>query len=185
MDHRVQHILSLIEAEPGRKHGLAELARAVSLSRAQVYLLFKEDHVGEPPMRHRKHLKMEYAASLLTSEFLNVQEVRIRAGFNDDSHFTRDFKKIFAVTPKQYQRLHFENGNGPGVNESGKSKVRRAKRKEQSLRVSVPRAVATGSTKGQEPGAESAVSVPRAVATGSIKSQESRTKVKIRQTANK
>ena len=112
MDHRVQHILSLIEADPGRKRGRVELAQAVNLSCAQVYLLFKQHKVGKAPMSYRKHLKMEYAAGVLASEFVNVQQVRIRAGFKDDSHFTRDFKKIFGMTPKQYQRLHFEGGNG-------------------------------------------------------------------------
>src|SRR6267378_1547537 len=112
MDHRVQHILSLIETDLGRKRGRVELARAVNLSSAQVYLLFKKHKVGKPPMRYRRHVKMQDAARLLASEFLNVQEVRIRAGFNDDSHFNRDFKKIFSVTPGQYQRLHFKNGNG-------------------------------------------------------------------------
>src|SRR6267143_4745776 len=140
MDHRVQHILSLIEAEPGRKRGLAELARAVSLSRAQVYLLFKEDQVGKPPMRYRRHLKMQDAARLLASEFLNVQQVRIHAGFNDDSHFNRDFKKIYGVTPGQYQRLHFKNGNGNG---HAKSEGPRAKSKVPSAKsaASVPRAI--------------------------------------------
>ncbi len=114
MDHRVQEILSLIEADSARKRKSADLAHAVKLSRAHMYLLFKTDQVGEPPMHYRKHLKMEDAARLLASEFLNVQQVRIRAGFNDDSHFNRDFKKTFGVTPKQYQRLHFKNGNGNG-----------------------------------------------------------------------
>src|SRR5437588_6582217 len=127
MDHRVQHLLSLIETDLGCKRGRVELARAVNLSSAQVYLLFKKDKVGKPPMRYGRHLKMQDAARLLASEFLNVQQVRIRAGFNDDSHFNRDFKKIFGVTPGQYQRLHFKNGNG-------------------NRDVSVPQAVATGPT---------------------------------------
>src|SRR5438128_7205071 len=142
MDHRVQEILCLIEADPAREHRSAELARTVNLSRAQVYLLFKRDQVGQPPMRYRRHLQMQDAARLLASEFLNVQQVRIRAGFNDDSHFNRDFKKVYGVTPKQYQRLHFKNGNGQ--EQSAKSKGRRAK-----SAVSVPRAVATGSIKSK------------------------------------
>src|SRR5207302_8571239 len=130
MDHRVQHILSLIEADPGRKRGRVELAQEVNLSSAQVYLLFKKHKVGKAPMCYRKHLKMEYAASVLASEFLNVQQVRIRAGFNDDSHFNRDFKKIFGMTPKQYQRLHFESGNGQEP--SAKSRGPRTKAQHQS-----------------------------------------------------
>src|SRR6266508_2487070 len=143
MDHRVQEILSLIEADSARKRKSADLAHAVKLSRAHMYLLFKTDQVGEPPMHYRKHLKMEDAARLLASEFLNVQQVRIRVGFNDNSHFKRDFKKIYGVTPKQYQRLHFKNGNGQ--EQSAKSKGRRAKGKARSA-MSVPRAVATGPT---------------------------------------
>ncbi len=129
MDHRVQHILSLIETDLGRKRGRVELARAVNLSSAQVYLLFKKHKVGKPPMRYRRHLKMQDAARLLASEFLNVQQVRIRVGFNDDSHFNRDFKKIYGVTPKQYQRLHFESGNGQKP--SAKSRGPRAKPQDQ------------------------------------------------------
>src|SRR5438105_4033634 len=88
--------------------------------------------VQETPSRkaadsYRRHLKMQDAARLLASEFLNIQQVRIRAGFNDDSHFSRDFKKIYGLTPGQYQRLHFKNGNGQEPRAKGQEQ--RAKRK--------------------------------------------------------
>jgi AraC-like DNA-binding protein len=46
---------------------------------------------------------MRKAKKLLEFTFLNVKEVMNRVGAYDASHFVRDFKRTYGVTPAQYR----------------------------------------------------------------------------------
>ncbi len=61
-------------------------------------------------MTFLKDLRLEKARELLEDEnnFLQIQEIRIKVGISHDSHFTRDFKEKFGLTPTEYRRRHSE-----------------------------------------------------------------------------
>jgi transcriptional regulator GlxA family with amidase domain len=105
MNSRVQKVVHLIQRELGRKVTLSEMAQAVNLSAAHLRTLFKSE-IGMTPAQYQKKLRLLEARSLLESTFLNVQEIMIRVGLSDDSHFVRDFKKIYGLTPVQYRARH-------------------------------------------------------------------------------
>jgi AraC-like DNA-binding protein len=46
---------------------------------------------------------MQQAATLLTTTFLSVKEIVRRIGLTDESHFVRDFKRIYGMTPSEYR----------------------------------------------------------------------------------
>ena len=46
---------------------------------------------------------MQHAATLLTTTFLSVKEIVRCVGGTDESHFVRDFKRIYGVTPSEYR----------------------------------------------------------------------------------
>jgi len=50
-----------------------------------------------------KSLRMQQAGILLTTTFLSVKEIARRVGLTDESHFVRDFKRIYGVTPSEYR----------------------------------------------------------------------------------
>jgi AraC-like DNA-binding protein len=47
---------------------------------------------------------MKHAANLLSDTQAEVQEVAYRLGFIDPFHFSRVFKRIFGVSPTEFQR---------------------------------------------------------------------------------
>ena len=47
---------------------------------------------------------MEEARRLLDSGELKVYEVARQVGYEDERYFQKTFKKIFGVTPKDYQK---------------------------------------------------------------------------------
>ena len=51
-----------------------------------------------------KLTKMEHSANLLTATFRTVKEIVEMCGFRDESHFVRDFKKIYGMTPTEYRK---------------------------------------------------------------------------------
>jgi AraC-like DNA-binding protein len=54
---------------------------------------------------------MERAKDLLESSFLSVKEIAYQVGLNDESHFVRDFKSTYGLSPAIY-RSHFRNNGG-------------------------------------------------------------------------
>lgn len=82
-----------------------KIARAVNLSPAHLRYLFKAE-TGMSVMQYQKKLRMEEARRLLESTFLSGKEIMIRIGITDESHFVRDFKQSYGMTPAQYRARH-------------------------------------------------------------------------------
>ncbi|HEX8140785.1 MAG TPA: helix-turn-helix domain-containing protein [Pyrinomonadaceae bacterium] len=102
MDHRVQKILRLMKEDLSRRLTPAEIARTVNLSPAHLRYLFKAE-TGMSIMQYQKTLRLEEARRLLESTFLSGKEIMLRIGLTDESHFVRDFKQTYGVTPAQYR----------------------------------------------------------------------------------
>lgn len=99
---------------------LAEFAQSVNLSVWRLCHIFKSD-VGMPPIRYLRLLRMERAKDLLESSFLSVKEIAYQVGLNDESHFVRDFKTTYGLSPASY-RSHFKgNSSENGSNDSGEN----------------------------------------------------------------
>lgn len=60
-------------------------------------------------MRYLKTQKMQKAKLLLETTPLTVKEVMFFAGVNDKSHFIKDFKKEFNLSPTKYREEHLRS----------------------------------------------------------------------------
>lgn len=81
---------------------IEEIARLVRLSRSRLCYLFKAE-LGLAPTQYLKKLRMEKALELLRTSFLNINEVAAKVGYNDSTHFMREFKKAYGSTPSQHR----------------------------------------------------------------------------------
>lgn len=113
MDKRVEKIIEMMREDVSGELSLSEFAQSVNLSVWRLCHVFKTD-VGMPPMRYLRLLRMERAKDLLESSFLSVKEIGFRVGLTDESHFVRDFKATYGLSPACY-RTQF-NGNGHSAN---------------------------------------------------------------------
>jgi transcriptional regulator GlxA family with amidase domain len=103
MDERVLTVIALMKHNPRRSLPLSSLARSVNLSPTRLCCLFKAE-IGTPPARYLRKLRMQDATTLLVTTFLSVKEIIAQVGFTDESHFVRDFKRIYGVTPTEYRK---------------------------------------------------------------------------------
>ncbi len=87
---------------------LADLAQSVNLSVWRLSHIFRSE-VGMPPIQYLKVLRIEKAKLLLETSFLSVKEITHIVGLRDESHFVRDFKKVYGVSPTPY-RVLFKGG---------------------------------------------------------------------------
>ncbi|CAM3814641.1 helix-turn-helix domain-containing protein [Marinicrinis lubricantis] len=112
-----------MQKQQGIQSHLMHLAKAIS---------FMEDHYLEPlsrediatqsnisvrhlnrifqsyyqttPFAYLQQLRLEHACRLLKTTNLPISEISYQSGFNDSNYFTRQFTKVFGISPKRYRK---------------------------------------------------------------------------------
>jgi transcriptional regulator GlxA family with amidase domain len=102
MDSRVEKTIGLLEEQLHRTIHYDDIAQKVNLSLPRLRSLFRAE-TGEPLARYHKTLRMREARRLLQGTFLNLKQIMLKVGINDESHFVRDFEKIYTVSPTRYR----------------------------------------------------------------------------------
>jgi AraC family transcriptional regulator len=90
--------LELMDAKLDSNLSVELLASEAGLSPAHFARAFRESF-GLPPHRYLLHLRLERARRMLDVENAVLADVAQRAGFADQAHFTRFFKREYGVTP--------------------------------------------------------------------------------------
>jgi len=98
VDRRVRYVVALMERHRDSPRSIGELARAVNLSPSRLRRLF-HDELGRSPARVQRDLALDHAHHLLQTSFLTVKQVMAATGWNDPSHFCREFKRRHGQTP--------------------------------------------------------------------------------------
>jgi len=102
MDPRVRAVMSVMLRETAGRLSIEILSRDVNLSCNRLRQLFVKE-IGVSPTQYLRYLRLFRAARMLRSTFLSVKEVAFLSGARDISHFVRDFKKQFGLTPSAYR----------------------------------------------------------------------------------
>jgi len=110
MDLRIEKVVALMRDDLTQRLPLSKMAQLVNLSPPRLSHLFKFEN-GISAARYLKSLRMKKAAVLLLTTFLSVKEIMARVGLSDGSHFVKDFKKIYGMTPTEYRKTR-PNGEG-------------------------------------------------------------------------
>jgi AraC family transcriptional regulator len=93
-----RRVLELIDAALDARLTIETLAAEVGLSPAHFARAFRES-LGRPPHQYLLALRLERARRLLETTPASLSEIALRAGFADQAHFTRLFKRTFGITP--------------------------------------------------------------------------------------
>lgn len=99
----------LLHARIGDRIGLSELAHAVGVHPAHVARVFRARHgvsVGE----YARRVRLAWAAAEIARGDTPLAAIAKEAGFADQSHFTRLFKRHVGMTPARY-RAEAQRGN--------------------------------------------------------------------------
>ena len=84
--------------------GIAEL---VHLAPASVCRFFKSA-TGQTIFSYLNNIKVDYACKLLMNTDLNIVDISYDCGFNNLSHFNKQFRQIIGKTPSQYRKLRLQ-----------------------------------------------------------------------------
>ncbi|WP_295729646.1 hybrid sensor histidine kinase/response regulator transcription factor [uncultured Muribaculum sp.] len=81
------------------------IAHHMRFSNRNLYRKFKEMGLASPNDFIKEH-RLDFAARLLCTTNLTIQEIIYRSGFSNRSHFYKEFFKRFESTPKEYRNAH-------------------------------------------------------------------------------
>ena len=82
---------------------LSKLAALVSMAEGSLCRFFKMN-MGITLFEYLNQIKTEFACKLLMNKDLNILEICLDSGFNNISHFNKQFKKITGVPPSEYRK---------------------------------------------------------------------------------
>ena len=83
---------------------LSELARMAGVHRVHLVREFRR-HYGMTIGQHIRRLRIEHACNLLAGSDLLLRDIASICRFVDQSHFSKQFKKISGLTPAEYRNL--------------------------------------------------------------------------------
>ena len=91
-----------IRANTGANISLASMARIAGVSPNHFVLLFTKA-TGLTPHQYVLRARIASAKLHLNDEALSIAEVSKLAGFRTQEHFTKVFRKIVGVTPREFR----------------------------------------------------------------------------------
>lgn len=100
-EHRsVKRAKEYLETLPDENVSLDTLAREAGIGPFHLCRVFRRE-TGLSPHAYQIHVRMRLAKSLLM-QGIPIARVAAEAGFADQAHLTRHFKRMFGVTPGRY-----------------------------------------------------------------------------------
>jgi AraC-like DNA-binding protein len=101
-DKQIAPALRMMHSEPGRNWQLAELAKAVGMSRTTFALRFKTI-TGVAPLSYLIAWRMRLAERALREGGVPVSALAFQLGYTSESAFSNAFKRVTGIAPKRYR----------------------------------------------------------------------------------
>jgi AraC family transcriptional regulator len=103
--YRIRRAVALVETNFAAKLSRQEMARAAGLSVSHFSKLFALC-IGASPHQYLVRCRLRHAKKLLLTpeESLSLVDVAAEAGFADQAHFSRHFRRVYGVSPLAFRR---------------------------------------------------------------------------------
>ncbi len=94
---------------------IEDIARKIGMSVSGFHHHFKAV-TAMSPLQFQKQMRLQEARRLMLAQGLDAASAGYRVGYNEASHFNREYKKLFGVPPiRDVERLREADGNSVGL----------------------------------------------------------------------
>ena len=111
--HWIATVREQLEACYAEPPTLVELASSVDRDAAYVAATFKRVYGSSVGMYLRRLRLWQARHSIDDRRSGSIAEIALQCGYSDQSHFTRQFKQLFSVTPGEYRRRQWATAPSP------------------------------------------------------------------------
>jgi len=117
--YKIVSAIGFMEKNFHRQISVQQLANISNMNRNDFYHLFKKT-TGSSPIKFLIRIRVKKAAKMLTvNPELNITDALISCGFENSSYFTRQFKKIMGITPREFVKQKRNIKNNEPVETTG------------------------------------------------------------------
>ncbi|GAA0822352.1 AraC family transcriptional regulator [Colwellia sp. D2M02] len=96
--------LNFIHHQLSQPINVDELARIACMSRTKFFSQFKQ-HLGCSPLVYQQQIRLKKAAESL-AQGQQITQTCFALGFVNSSHFSRCFKALYGISPREYKSRH-------------------------------------------------------------------------------
>jgi AraC-like DNA-binding protein len=103
--HRITNAIERLRKEFDQPHRVDDMARELGMSVSSFHHHFKAV-TAMSPLQFQKQMRLQEARRLMLGEGLDAASAGYRVGYNDASHFNREYKRLFGLPPlRDVERL--------------------------------------------------------------------------------
>jgi AraC-like DNA-binding protein len=103
--HRIARAIEILGKDRDKALRVADIARQLGMSVSGLHSQFKAV-TGMSPLQFQKQLRLQEARRLLLAGETDVARAGYRVGYEDASHFSREYKRLFGEPPtRDVERL--------------------------------------------------------------------------------
>lgn len=109
-NNSVQTCMDIIHANYRAQLTLNQLADLCNMSPSYLSKIFKETF-QITPINYLIKYRIEIASNMLLHDNLRIEDIAVQTGFNNANYFSRMFKQIMGVSPKDYRKERYLETN--------------------------------------------------------------------------
>ena len=87
------------------------MAKKVNLSESHFFVLYKKFY-GITPVADLINARINNAKNMLLFKNMLIDDIASELGYNNTTHFIRQFKSFVGITPSQYRKKYQNNKDG-------------------------------------------------------------------------
>jgi AraC-like DNA-binding protein len=111
-DPQVRQVLARMHEDCARAWTLEDLAAAAGLSRTGLAERFRIA-MGDTPLSHLRAVRIQKAMRLLSESERTLEQVAGEVGYQDAFSFSKVFKRVVGISPREFRRKDAEELNSP------------------------------------------------------------------------
>jgi AraC family transcriptional regulator len=106
----MRRIEELVDTRLDERGSVTDLASTVGYSPSHFFRMFRRSF-GVTPHAYVMRRRLAVAQYLLTRTDLCLADVALKAGFSDQSHLSRTFRRFAGIPPRAFRALNHFHGN--------------------------------------------------------------------------
>ena len=104
-DPRIQKVIQYITTHPEENVHVSSLAKETGISAAYMGSLFRQQ-TGKTIRNYANEMKIRKAIQLFSYPEMTISEIAYQCGFDDLFYFSKVFKQVSGLPPREYRKKH-------------------------------------------------------------------------------